>query len=137
MRDLAAKYRVSPDAVERHNAAHLPAQLVKATEAEDVAQALDVLMQLKAINSASLQILADARRAGDGELALKAIDRIHKQVELQAKLLGELDDRPQINVVALPEWLHLRTALLAALAPYAEARMAVAGVLARQEKTSG
>jgi hypothetical protein len=111
--------------------------MVKAAEVEDVRQALDVVAQLKAINSASLQVLADARRAGDGELALKAVDRVFRQIELQAKLLGELDDRPVVNVLLAPEWLQLRGALLSALTPYADARMAVAGALASLEASGG
>jgi hypothetical protein len=92
--------------------------LVKAAAAEETRQALDIVAQLKAINGASLNILSDARKSGDGELALKAIDRIHRQVELQAKLLGELDDRTQVNVLLTPEWHSLRALILAALRPY-------------------
>jgi hypothetical protein len=134
MRELAAKYRVSPDAMERHNAAHLPKAMIKAAEVEEVRQALDVVQQLKAINGATLQILMDARATGDADTALKAIDRIHKQIELQAKLLGELSDAPQVDVVLMPEWLALRGAILAALAPYSEARATVATQILRLEE---
>ncbi len=137
MRELAALYRVSPDAIERHNAAHLPVRLVKAAEAEDVKQALDVLVQLREINSASLAILKDARDQGDGELALKAVDRIFKQIELQAKLLGELAQEGTVNVILSPEWLQVRTLVLTALAPYPEARGAVAANLATLEAVGG
>jgi hypothetical protein len=134
---IATQYHVIDESLRRHRDSHLPQTLVKAAEAEDVRQAIDVLAQLKAINGAALKILADAHRQGDGELALKAIDRIHRQLELQAKLLGELDDRPQVNVLVMPEWLAVRGALLAALAPYVEARMAVATALARLEEGRG
>ncbi len=90
--ETAALFRVSNDAVSRHKANHLPAKLVLAQEAEDVREALDVIKQLKAINAASLHILKEAREQGKQGTALAAIDRIHKQIELQAKLLGELDD---------------------------------------------
>jgi hypothetical protein len=103
---------------------------VKAQEAEEVRQALDVLQQLRTINAAALTVLRDARAASDGDLALKAIDRIHKQIELQAKLLGDLDERPVVNVLLSPEWAQLRGQLVAALAPFPEARVAVAAVLA-------
>ncbi len=42
---------------------------------------------------------------------------------------GELDDRPQVNVLVAPEWLAVRSAVLAALAPYPAARVAVANRL--------
>jgi len=87
--------------------------------------ALDVVEQLRAINSASLAILEEASGAGELDLALKAIDRIHRQVELQAKLLGEIDQRPQVNLYLSPEWLELRTLIVAALEPHPQAQEAV------------
>lgn len=129
-RDIAGRFRLTKSAVERHKAEHLPASLVAAVGAEEVRQALDVLQQLKTINGAALTVLRDARAAQDGDLALKAIDRIQRQIELQAKLLGELDERPVVNVLLSSEWVQLRGRLVAALAPFPEARVAVAAVLA-------
>jgi len=105
-------------AVQRHKDEHLPLRLVKAAEQEDVRAALDIVTQLKTINGASLQVLADARSANDGELALKAVDRVLRQIELQAKLLGELDDRPQVNLVLAPQWPRLVQGLRDVLAPH-------------------
>lgn len=136
-RNIAQRFRVSATALFRHKADHLPATMLKAAEAEDVAHALDVVKQLKAINQAAQAILADARKAGDGELALKAIDRIQKQIELQAKLLGELSDAPQVNVTLSPEWLSVRQVLVTTLAPYLDARAALAGALVRLESGDG
>lgn len=129
-RDIAGRYNLTKSAVERHKADHLPAALVAAAGATETRQALDVLQQLRTINAAALTVLRDARTAGDGDLALKAIDRIHRQVELQAKLLGDLDERPVVNVLLSPEWQQLRGQLVAALAPFPAARVAVAAVLA-------
>lgn len=129
LRDIAGQYGLTKSAVERHKAEHLPVALVTAAGAEEVRQALDVLQQLKTINAAALMVLHDARAASDGELALKAIDRIHRQIELQAKLLGELDERPVVNVLVAPEWLALRGRIVGALARHPEARLALAGVL--------
>jgi len=123
--ETAALFRVSNDAVSRHKANHLPAKFVLAQEAEDVREALDVVKQLKAINAASLHILKEARERGKQGTALAAIDRIHKQIELQAKLLGELDDRPQVNVLVSPQWLQLRTTIITALDHHPQARESV------------
>lgn len=131
-RAIAATYRVSEDAVARHKGQHLRLRLIEArhsAEESERDQALDVLAQLKAINAASLGVLRDARQGGDGELVLKAVDRVQKQIELQAKLLGELDESPRVNVLVLPEWLALRGRLLVALAPYPAARLALAEAL--------
>jgi len=86
----------------------LLAGLVKAHEAEDARQALDVVKQLKAICSAALPILADAREVEGTETARKAVERLHRQIELQAKLLGGLDERPQVDVLVAPEWVASR-----------------------------
>ena len=61
-RDIARHFSVSKDAAVRHHDACLPAVLVKAREAEDVAHAIDVVQQLKAINAACLGVLNDARK---------------------------------------------------------------------------
>ena len=136
-RRIAARTGLAESSVRRHAANHLPARLVAAAEAEDVAHAIDVVGQLRAINAATLAVLAVARARGDGELALKAVDRVQRQIELQAKLLGELDERSQVNVLVAPEWLLVRSELLSALGPYPEARTAVAARLVALEGQGG
>lgn len=133
LRDIAGQYGLTKSSVARHQAEHLPASLVKAAEAEDVAHAIDIVKQLKAINGAALEVLKNARASGDGDLVLKAVDRVQKQIELQAKLIGELDERPQINIWLAPEWMDARAALVQALSPYPEARIAAADALHRLE----
>lgn len=147
-RKLTKKYGPSSASLSRHRNDHLPAHLAKAHEAEktkrvtkledhqaalaeqDTRQALDVVQQLRAINSACLEVLQKSRSDGKDSMSLKAVDRIHRQIELQAKLLGELQEQgPQVNVLVAPEWHHIRVNVLQALNPYPEARQAVAEVL--------
>jgi hypothetical protein len=99
-----------------------------------VRQAIDVVKQLKAINGATLAILKEARADKNGELALKAVDRIQRQLELQAKLLGELQSGPVVNVTVSPEWLTLRAVVIAALHPYPDAAQAVSRALTAGER---
>ncbi len=132
LRDMARRYATSKDALARHRD-HLPKQLVKAQEQEDVSQAIDVVKQLKAINGATLAILKEARADKNGELALKAVDRIQRQLELQAKLLGELQQEGTINVTVSPEWLSIRAVLTQALQPYPDAARAVSKALTVDE----
>ncbi len=133
LRTLAALYRLSEDSLARHKADHLPVTLVKAHEEEDVRRAIDHIAQLKVINRTTIAILREAREQRDPDTALKAIDRIQRQIELQAKLIGELDERPQVNVLVSSDWLRLRTALLEVLQAYPEVRLAVAQQLAALE----
>ncbi len=135
LRDIARRYATSKDSLARHRD-HLPKQLVKAQEQEDVSQAIDVVKQLKAINGATLAILKEARDDKNGELALKAVDRIQRQLELQAKLLGELQQEGTINVTVSPEWLSIRAVILQAVTPYPEAAKAITAALSTSERAS-
>ncbi|RLI74997.1 hypothetical protein DRP05_15480 [Archaeoglobales archaeon] len=55
---------------------------------------IDSVQQLIAINEETIRILKEAKAAGDLKTALKAIERIEKQLELQAKLLGDIQETP-------------------------------------------
>lgn len=138
-RDIALQFAVGFMAVQRHASTHVAqavAQSQAAREAVAEGAALDVVKQLRTINVTTTAILEEARAARDGDLALKAIDRLQRQIELQAKLLGDLDERSvtQVALIQSPDWQRLRSAILAALAPYPEARLAVAAALAASEE---
>jgi len=131
-RRIAAQYGVGERAIRDHKANHLAVRMLKAVERReeaDIRTAIDVVGQLKAINGAALTVLKDARDAHDGELTLKAIDRIHKQIELQAKLIGELQQEGTTNIIVAPQWIELRTVLFESLVDYPDARLAVAAAL--------
>jgi hypothetical protein len=92
--------RAQRTAQERHEAAHAGAVAAVAQEREqkEQAHALDVIQQLRVINQVSVAILHEARQAADAETALKAIDRIQRQIELQGRLLGQLAENQTANV---------------------------------------
>jgi hypothetical protein len=96
-----------------------------------VVQADSLLDRLLSLNAETMAILKEARagRIKDNELALKAIARAEKQLELQGKLLGELNEAPTVNLLAVPEWFSLRSTIIAALEPYPEAKQAVVRAL--------
>lgn len=122
---LVAEYRVSKDALSRHKANHLPAKLVLAEKAEEVAQADDLLDQVRDLQGRALAILDKAEATGELRTALSAIREARGNLELLAKLLGELFDAPQINLTVSPEWLELRTTIITALDPHPQARESV------------
>jgi hypothetical protein len=111
--------------VQRHEVNHIPATLAKAKEAKEVAHADNLLGQVRALQSKTLSILLRAEGAGDLRTALSAVREARGNVELLAKLSGELDERPVVNVLVSAEWLQLRTTLVAALEPYRDARESV------------
>lgn len=137
-RDIAGQFSVSKTAVARHATDHIAEAVAQSQAAKSEGAALDVVKQLREINAATRAILKEAQAARDGDLALKAVDRLQRQIELQAKLLGDLDERnvqqvnqvnQQVNLILAPAWQSVRSAILAALAPYPEARLAVAAAL--------
>ncbi len=75
----------------------------------------------------------DTKYADPRELVLKTAQQLTGQTQLLAKLLGQLDERPQVNVLMAPEWLQVRSALLTALASHPEARRAVTTALVALE----
>ena len=146
-RSISDHYELSLSALKRHKVNHLPARLGKAqkaselervnglvehqreVEVQDTRQAIDTVAQLKAINAACLEVLKEARSDGKHALSLRAVDRIVKQIELQARLLGDIQDGQQINIAVIPEWHGIRRLVADALQPYPEARVAVAKAL--------
>lgn len=147
-RNVAEQFRLSPSAVYRHKTGHLSARIKRAFEAKEtrqavelvqhqtqerakeVGQAIDIVQQLRVINSATLQVLQAARESEKHSLSLQAVDRVHRQIELQARLIGELQEAgPTVNVLVAPEWREIRVNVLQALGPFPEARTAVARVL--------
>jgi hypothetical protein len=130
-RSIAQRFATSPDAMWRHKSDHVPAHLSKAEQVRETTQADSLLAQLLKLNQETMAILKEARAGEDNELALKAIARAEKQIELQARLLGELQDTTMVNVLVLPDWQQIRAIILEALAAYPQARVAVAGALGR------
>jgi hypothetical protein len=128
-RSVAKRFELSESAVYRHKSDHLPAHLLKAREAEEVAKADDLLEQVRDLQGHALDILERAEKAGDLRTALAAISQARGNLELLAKLLGELDERPMLNLNISPEWLELRAVIVGALEPYSEARGAVLSAL--------
>jgi len=124
-RSVAKRFGLSESAVYRHKIEHLPAHLLKAKEVEEVAQADDLLNQVRNLQTHALDILDRAEKAGDLRTALAAISQARGNLELLGKLAGELDERPVVNLNVSPEWLELRTVIVGALEPYSEARGAV------------
>ena len=104
-RSLASLYDVSEAAIRRHRSNHLPAKLLKAHEAEEIAQADDLLADVRSLQARTLSILEAAEAASQLSTALRAIREARSNVELLAKLVGELQSNQlaqqnvQINVV--------------------------------------
>jgi len=127
-RTVAQRFAASPDAVLRHKA-HLPIALVQAQQAVEVARADTLLDQVRQLQAKALAILDRAEEAGDLRTALLGIGQARSCLELLARLEGELDERPVVNVLVSPQWLQVRSVVLEALEDHPQARAAVAARL--------
>ena len=87
---LAVKLAMAPGAAA--DLAMISSETAKAKEAAEVDEAETLYGQLRSIGRDTRAILEKAKTENNHELALKAIARCEKQLELLARLLGELDD---------------------------------------------
>lgn len=128
-RSLASLYDVSEAAIRRHAANHLSETLAKAGEAREVARGEELLADIRSLQERTLAILEAAEKMRRHGTALSAIREARHNLELLAKLVGQLNDAPQINVIVSAEWVKIRGAVVGALSPYPEARAAVSATL--------
>lgn len=120
---------IGPDGARRTHKATLAALLATVVESRADIAAIDSL-QLKA---------ADPR-----ELLLKTAHRLETELQVIARLAGNLPDPAAPNapatvnvLITSPEWLATRSAILRALEPYPDARLAVAAALRASATASG
>ena len=132
-RSIAKQFGCSDAAMYRHTSEHIAQAIKETKQAQEEAQALDVVKQLKEINRVTLEIMKESRSDKKNGMALFAIDRLQKQLELQAKLLGDIDDSPKVTIWMAPEWQNIRALIVQALIPYPDAKLAVATALAQME----
>ena len=131
-RALTRQYDLSKDAIRRHRG-HIPQLLVKASQALEVVDADDLLAKVEELRQKAMEVLAEAEDAHDHRIMLAAIDRASKQLELLAKLLGEISDAPQVNIHLHPQYIAVRTAIVQAVEPYPEVKEAISQAMLQLE----
>ena len=136
-RDVAGRFSLGKNALLRHHDDHLPELLLKAKDAEEAAQADDLLAELRSLRDRTYGLLERAEQAGDIKAAFTGIREIRSTIELLAEMAGKLDRKPTVNLWLAPEWLAVRAAMLSALMAYPEARVAVAQSLLALEAGNG
>jgi hypothetical protein len=128
-RDIARQFGLSKDSLARHKEGHIPELLSKSNDIKEIASADSLLTKLdeEANFVREMRVLAAAE--GDIELALKAVDRALKCIDLYAKVSGLIQDQPTINLNLNAEWIELRTLIVTALDPYPQAKEAVVNAI--------
>jgi DNA-binding XRE family transcriptional regulator len=121
-RALARTFGVSKDSISRHANLHIPETLTTANAIAEVVRADMLLDRVEVLVSEAEGLLTygkDERQAKAWEGGLR---ELRKCLELLARVTGELDERPQVNLAVFPEWVTVRTRLLAAVESHPEAR---------------
>jgi hypothetical protein len=149
MQALARRHGLGPDALYRHRKNHLTPQLKAALLAGSDLEGVDLdrlrevesqslLQNLVALRNRLFAALDVSEEAGDVNQTSRIAAALHRNFELVGKLLGDLNTGNTTinNVLIQPQYITMRVELVRALAPYPEARHAVAAVLHRLEGTS-
>jgi transposase-like protein len=125
LRTVAEQFGTATTTLHRHKG-HLPAELAKSQQAAEVARADDLLEQMRQLQQTTRDILNRAHLENEQRIALTAVREVRGNMELLAKLMGQLQSQPIVNVLAVSsEWVDMRGRIMAALAPYPDARTAV------------
>jgi hypothetical protein len=74
-------------------------------------------------------VMVETKHADPRDLLLKTAARLQGQLELLARLLGELQEGTTINIIQNPQWLQLRAVIVGALEPHPDAKRAVVEAL--------
>lgn len=131
LRDIARQFGVSKDAPSRHRP-HVSQSLSRVVAAREEAGATSALARLEDLHTRATRVLDASEADGKTSMSLAAIRELRGLVETIAKITGELDERPNmqvLNVATAPEWVAIRGVLMQALAPYPDAARAVAVAL--------
>lgn len=132
-RGIAKRFDAPEQSVYRHKREHLPQALTQAHDVHVVAQADDLLGQVRELRSKSLSLLTQAEQAGDIRTALQGVREARACVELLLEVEGELDRRSVTNITISPEWIEIRAVVISALGSHPEAVVAVSTALQRIE----
>jgi hypothetical protein len=145
MRDIARRFGTSTAALQRHKAEHLPGKLVKAVERQEERHAVSLVDQLDRLTARTQTLLSIVFPEGqngqvqsispkDARDVSAVVREVRENLRLTAQLTGQLKgDSATVNVgivLGSPEWGRVTAAVMGALLPYPEARVAVADALA-------
>ena len=121
-RNIAERYGLSVGAICRHYQNHLPETLTKAHSIKESAQADVLLDRIEGLITKAEGLLDYGQTKKQGRDWAAGLRELRKCFELLARVSGELDERPQINLIATEQWIELRTVILQAIDPYPDAK---------------
>lgn len=126
-RAIASKYGLTRSSVQRHGEKHLPERLAQAVEKREGLTADSLVKRLEELSALARGILE--ANYEDGRVQVAAVRELARHLELEAKILGQLKDRVEVDIKVTVEWQRYRAIVLLALQPFPEAAEAVAAQL--------
>jgi len=97
-RAVAEQFTVSRGAVAGHFK-HVSTALIQARKLGEIECGKSIFLQLRELKLEAQQLRARADRTGDSRTALAALREEIRLVELEARLSGQLDEKPETNIV--------------------------------------
>jgi hypothetical protein len=137
MRGLATRYGTGRESMRRHRTGCLPALLALAYEAEQVAEANRLLSRVQAMTERMEDWLDCAERSHNYAEVRRFAGEWRHQIELLAKLAGQLEQEGTVNITISAEWIELKAVLVEALRPHPEALGDVLSAIRRRDLTNG
>jgi hypothetical protein len=133
-REIASRFDVTQAAVDRHRRNHLRPYLAELIREDPELAELNPLAEIKALYFRVRRLLDMAEDANDWPAIRAFHSEARRDLELLAKIVGDIDDSPKINILIAPD---VQQVIIDALSPYPEARLAVADALGSLEAATG
>jgi hypothetical protein len=130
---LSKRYSVTVSSLYRHKDNHLFKALQDSKRAQDLVRSDSIIDRIEDLIRRTEDICSRCERKGDDKTTIKAVHEISRNLELLAKLQGELQTHASFNVFINPQWQELRTIIVKSLDDYPDARDQVVNHLARLE----
>lgn len=128
-RRIAAQYGMGETSVRRHKDAHIPPLVAQAHDAAVVFSADALTAQITGLLARGFAILDKSERGDSITDMCAAMREVRGVLTLIAKITGEIETQPTINIIQSPEWIEFQSLILVAVQPYPDARQAIVAAL--------
>lgn len=120
-REIERCYGVSKPALSRHLNEHVAPKVRKLREEGDEERGLVILDEVISIFGGLRSFLMRAEQGEDGPEYRAHAAEMRKFLELAAKVQGDLDEAPRVNVLLQAEWIELKATIVGALQEHPDA----------------
>jgi hypothetical protein len=130
--DACDRWLTDPEDESRYDIGPRAGEIAVTYEAEDGKRrkaSLSELLERVEGETGRGVVMVETKHADPRDLILKTAARLQGQLELLARLLGELQEGTTINIVNAPQWMEIRALVVSALEPHPDAKRAVVEAL--------